>query len=529
MVYGGKPSTGCHLCRKRKIKCDEARPGCRNCGIYGRPCPGYRPDGVFRNETRKVERQAKKIIPPSNSQSVTPDSQLPIIFDRHSGSPSSSSSSSSSSLSLIHMADSTWQERAVCYFFDQYIINPEFEDGMGHLDYLPGLYTQLNRGKTASPCLSWAVEATALMALGNVSKAPQLITKARRGYGKALSSLRGALDSPTEALQDETFASVVILSLFEDVSGERNGLYSSHTAGFEFLMKLRGEGQLNNRQGRDMFNFAYAHTYVEVLALGEKPRVDVDWILDQLDKEDPIERLMLATSKLSQLFLAMQATPSPPSIDTVKKWIRLGQECDFELSQWTLHLTDRWLPLVVYSAQGETLITYNRISNCVVWNYYRAARVMLQQLLLSLNRTLSIVIMKKKRPGDPPITKSTLEETSLRAMIKEMTADVCRSIPFAMADVDTMGRPTIPGKFERPVRAAQSYGLIWPYWYILSCGMPTQHQVNLIRTVLYRIGTTQGINLALILAREAQRMHSDVNSFQAPPPHIGDAVESSPE
>lgn len=84
--------------------------------------------------------------------------------------------------------------------------------------------------------------------------------KARRGYGNALRGLREALASPDSAVKDETFASVMLLSLYEDISGERNGLYSSHTAGFEFLMKLRGESQLGHRRGRDMFNFAYAHT-----------------------------------------------------------------------------------------------------------------------------------------------------------------------------------------------------------------------------------------------------------------------------
>ncbi|KAJ5914228.1 hypothetical protein N7504_003111 [Penicillium tannophilum] len=519
MVYGGKPSTGCYLCRKRKIKCDEGRPECRNCGVYGRPCPGYRPDAVFRNENKRVERQAKKDIFSSDtsSQSVTPLSQFPGDADRHAGSPSSTNTS----LSLIPIADATWEDRAICYFFDQYIVKSDNEDGVGHLDYLPLLYSQIDQQKSTSSCLRWAVDATAFMTLANVSRAPHLMMKARRGYGKALSSLREALASPTEALKDETFASVVILSLFEDVTGERNGLYSSHTAGFEFLMKIRGKGQLNNRHGRDMFNFAYTHTSVEILALGDKPRIDIDWILEQLNIDDPVERLMLAASKLSQLFLAMQVAPSPPDLATVKQWIIAGQECDFELSQWTLHLPDRWLPLVVYSAQGETLLTYNRISNCVIWNYYRAVRIMLQQLLLSLKRSYYDIISKNKVPDDPFVGNVALNETSLRAVIQEMTTDVCRSIPFAMSDVDTLGRPTKPGDYQSTIRAVQGYGLLWPLWYIVSCGMPSPQQANQINLVLYRIGNQQGINLALILAREAERIRGDNNSFRAPPPRIG--------
>ena len=76
----------------------------------------------------------------------------------------------------------------------------------------------------------------------------------------ALRGLRRALTSLEQAVRDETFATMVLLSLFEDITGERKGLVSSHTAGFEILMKLRGEAQLGNAQGRDLFSFAYAHT-----------------------------------------------------------------------------------------------------------------------------------------------------------------------------------------------------------------------------------------------------------------------------
>lgn len=164
-------------------------------------------------------------------------------------------------LALYSPADSNWEERALCYFFDQFTIKADDEEG-GHLDYLPPLYArELGRqsGNEPSSCLRWAVDATALMTLANAKNAPPLMNKARLGYGKALRSLQEALASPTHAVKDETFASVVLLSLYEDISGERNGLFSSHTAGFEFLMKLRGEGQMDHPRGRDMFNFAYTH------------------------------------------------------------------------------------------------------------------------------------------------------------------------------------------------------------------------------------------------------------------------------
>lgn len=170
------------------------------------------------------------------------------------------------SLTLYPLADATWEERAVCNFFDQYTIRcDDTDEYMGHLDFLPVLYArcgEFDTGAGASPAssLRCAVDATALLTLANMINAPPLATKARQGYGKALHGLRQALSSPVQAVQDETFVVVVLLSLFEDIAGERHGLFSSHTAGFELLMQLRGESQLYHHRGRRLFNFAYAHT-----------------------------------------------------------------------------------------------------------------------------------------------------------------------------------------------------------------------------------------------------------------------------
>lgn len=232
-----------------------------------------------------------------------------------------------------------------------------------------------------------------------------------------------------------------------------------------------------------------------------------------LDSNNPVERLMLLASKLTQLFLSMRSSPKPPDDTTVESWIAAGRECDAELSQWPETLPDRWLPLVVYSAQGESLLTYNRISNAIIWYYYRAVRVMLQQLLLGLNRTLTAIRAVNKQFSNSSESSlktdaDSLNEASLRAVIREMTTDTCRSIPFSLADVDSLGRPN---KSDSPfqIRAAQGYGLLWPLWYVLSSGMPTESQVQQIRTVLWRVGSKLGIKLALVLAREAERIRGE--------------------
>ncbi|EMT68725.1 Arginine metabolism regulation protein II [Fusarium odoratissimum] len=37
-----KARTGCSICKRRKVKCDEQLPGCKRCAKIGIECPGYR-------------------------------------------------------------------------------------------------------------------------------------------------------------------------------------------------------------------------------------------------------------------------------------------------------------------------------------------------------------------------------------------------------------------------------------------------------------------------------------------------------
>ncbi|KAL3462962.1 hypothetical protein BJX64DRAFT_136195 [Aspergillus heterothallicus] len=505
MVYCGR-SRGCFLCRKRKIKCDEALPDCGNCRVYGRPCPGYRLESIFRNETSKVEQLVKKSngLPPVGYRSRRRDSTTP-------------------SLTLHQVADSTWEERAVCYFFDQYTSVEEDENqAISYLSFLPSLYAVCRDNEPDSltaNCLRHAVDATALMALTNDINAPSLGLRARGYYGQALRGLRQALATQTQAVKDETLTTMVLLALFEDITGERNGLASSHAAGFELLMKLRGQAQLGHAQGRDLFHFAYTHTHVEILALRERPRYDTDWIAESLNTADPVARLILVASKLSQLFVAASAlqpsaaasTTTPPSLppDAASQLSLLLLTCrqiELELTSWSQDLPDSWLPLVIYADKNtsrDPLITYHHLSIASVWAYYRAVRIVSHLITAELRRTLALAT------GDPNIFDDPPSTTTTPTTIQKLIADICRSIPFCVGDVDIMGNPTIApfsssSSEARPrARAFSVYSMIWPLWYILSSGLATPEQGEKLRSCLARIGSDLGIRLALVLAENA--------------------------
>ncbi|KAL4943503.1 hypothetical protein BDV06DRAFT_135241 [Aspergillus oleicola] len=507
-------------------RCDEALPECGNCRVYGRPCPGYRLESIFRNETSKVEQLVKKSgsgsgstssLGPSNQRGRRRASVLP-------------------SLTVFRLDDSTWEERSLAYFFDQYTSGDDPDEAMSYLSFLPNLYAACREAPNgvenpASGCLRLAVDATALMTLSSHVNAPPLVLRAREFYGKALRGLQQALTTRSQAVKDETFATMVLLALFEDITGERNGLASSHAAGFELLMKLRGEAQLGHAQGRDLFHFAYTHTHIEMLALRGRPHYNTDWIVHRLDGADPIARLMVVASKMSQLFLATSAlqvpdsdptstsfpsTTTPLDTDSISQltlFLLTGRQIDLELTSWSQDLPDRWLPLIIYADKSDTqepLITYHHLSIASVWTYYRAVRIVSHLIMLDLRRALTSA-SSANSPGDaqPQIGKDSTPETPL--IIQKMITDICRSIPFCLGDVDIMGNRTVSpssaasseSKPQPRARAFSVYSMIWPLWYILSCGLATEQQAEHIRGCLARIGSVLGIKLALVLAEDA--------------------------
>ncbi|KAE8148448.1 Zn(II)2Cys6 transcription factor [Aspergillus avenaceus] len=497
MVYGGKPSTGCYLCRKRKIKCDEALPECRNCAVYGRPCPGYRSDTIFRNETQKVARLMKRKRYSSNDSSQN-RLDAPVW-----------NSNDKPPLPSCYVSDSTWEERAVCYFFDQYANCDTSDECLNHLAFLPSLYaTCQDSGQdgSASSSLRLAVEAAALATLSNRLKAAPLLLKARGYYGMALRELRSILGSQSQAVRDETFATMVILSIFEDISGERNGLASPHTKGFGLLLKLRGEDQISHSQGRDLFICAYAHTLIENIVLRSNPGTGTDLIVGQLDSSEPVHRLLLTAAKLGQVVTESapyQGSLDPDAIPKLIELIQISTFVDLEMVEWTQHLPDDWLPLMAHSQTGETFLTYQNMSLAAIWTYYRAARLGLQRHLLELRRTLSSIA------GDSQAYEiyrdAALDE------ILDLTTDTCRSIPFSLGDVDALGVPMSQSGDQPPIRALYGYLMLWPLWYVLSLGFGTTMQMEQIRNALGRVGSVLGIKLALTLAQpESMSWHISI-------------------
>ncbi|KAK8156986.1 hypothetical protein BC567DRAFT_36758 [Phyllosticta citribraziliensis] len=74
-----RTKTGCLTCRKRRIKCDEAHPTCRNCQKSKRECLGY--DPIFKQQPgpAQIQPAPSAAPPPTSTAAVTAPPPPPAV------------------------------------------------------------------------------------------------------------------------------------------------------------------------------------------------------------------------------------------------------------------------------------------------------------------------------------------------------------------------------------------------------------------------------------------------------------------
>lgn len=205
MVYRGKKSPGCIVCRKRKIRCDTLQPSCSQCLKYGTQCGGYRDttSAQFLDESQHVISKARsRSDQNSQSRSATPEvahsrpasrkcRSQPVVPRKTSPRPSS-------------ILSQPLEELAVNYFYNSFV-SPSF------LTFLPPKTAILQ----ASLTYQEAMLCTSIASFANRFGTIKDVLKARRRYAKALLLTNEALRDPVRIHDDDTTIAVYLLGFFE--------------------------------------------------------------------------------------------------------------------------------------------------------------------------------------------------------------------------------------------------------------------------------------------------------------------------
>ncbi|KAH8801680.1 hypothetical protein F5884DRAFT_524046 [Xylogone sp. PMI_703] len=418
MVYCGKPSKGCQNCRERKIRCDQARPGCGQCAKVQKECPGYRNliDLAFRNESDNVIRKAKArtkgsriVAGQASTKPQTKDEpayiQTLILGDASSIYQTSDSSVRSpsylSSISSDTLIESdvehysvhpltlssfaivpTTEQRGTSFFVNNFVA-PHSWPSQGHFSFLD----EVCRKDGLDEWLMHGMAAVGLACQANSTKSTHLMYQARKEYTAALRATNNALRS-SDATKDSTLLTIMVLSIFETVTGKKESsmkAWAEHLSGAAELIKLRGDSQLKTQVGYGMFLQITSHYMIACMQRDVPLPPDLARLrtkaIKQLNGSVPATPLLAAVDRFTAFRAAMKSgtLAGPESI------LREGLAIDGLFASVFKDVEREWFYETVYTDTDPEVIYNGRYDIyydywvAQIWNSVRACRLLLNE------------------------------------------------------------------------------------------------------------------------------------------------------
>ncbi|KAK0669752.1 hypothetical protein QBC41DRAFT_101797 [Cercophora samala] len=539
MVYLGRPSKGCQMCRTRRIKCDETKPTCNQCSKARRQCPGYRDefDLLLRNENQAAARRALKAntaSASSSSGSSSSGSKKAIALKSSQPHPRQQALqlSRSQTAALANSLSIPAEDLATCHFLSNFVLVPQQEQhsARGYNHFLLPLLQQYSNGtnKEEITHLKHAFNACALASLGERYGAPgpgrghgrmttgkekeTLLRKGAEEYTLALMATNAALRDPVRCKEDGTLAAVLLLGMFENITARPNtgSAWGSHVEGAVQLVKARGKKQLKTNLGLQLFIVVRSQLIIHNLITATPPTMGVSWWVNEDTNSDPTatasERLNLLTAELRSEVYGFFSSPlslsssSPSAIAAIKEFLARAQALDAEAVEWFATLPPSWqIEYIPYSSSGNENIfpgvvhVYPDMWTAAILNLARATRMVLMSIIV---RCVAFLV----RPGD---YRTTPEYAFAARTASNVVGDIIASIPFHLGHLpprkDKNGKPM---ENSLTGRGLGGYFLTWPLACVVSHDHVTNSQREYVRGRLKYIGDELGIKYARLLSTQ---------------------------
>ncbi|KAK5995777.1 Transcription factor dbaG-like protein [Cladobotryum mycophilum] len=553
MVYQGKPSKGCQMCRSRRIKCDEQRPTCGQCQKSRRQCPGYKDefDLVFRNETQATERRAKRASKKALAKKLNKDSSSssdtssPIAL-----SPSTSPSSAvamppwlvslasrssyharASLYSLFKTPQPTLDDRAACFFISNYVLIPQQGNTRGFLEYvIPILIVD----EVALP-FKYAFEACALATLGNhLPLADDISKRALQKYTQALSAVSTTLKNPGTRLQDATLAAVLLLGLFENVTAQQPGMFAwgSHIEGAIQLAESRGAEQLQSKIGITLFIAVRTQMIIHTFSTAKLPKSGLTWWAKEEAVRDKYasqcQELNLRTGdirgKVNQLMGELPRNEE--TIKVMQDMVKKAQIIDRDCVTWARSLPEHFRYQTVAWEQHDTYSDYSRAEVfpgridayqdlwvASIWNMMRCSRIILASIVVRCTAWICA----------PVDYRSTPEYAAAARICVEIIEDIIASVPYQLGWFANrkylLQHPSLSqfacGLEDTP-KSLAGYFLTWPLACVQGQDYTTELQRAWVKERLVYIGKELGLRYALMLSESTDKVNDNQLTVRAP-------------
>ncbi|KAB8256536.1 hypothetical protein BDV32DRAFT_153158 [Aspergillus pseudonomiae] len=504
MVFPGRRSTGCYVCRERKVKCDGARPACARCTKFGRKCIGYPDSFKFRfYDSTSFQNEASTPLRPGHVRETPATAQegkrrdpsvVTVQATGHDHRKSPLKLQSPSVPQCLSIA--SWELWPLSYFFHQHVLIVHRSPCGGHLAFLPDLY----REKGSEPCLKHAVLSVAYLTLFNSNRSPLLWTQARTNYSTALVALAASLNTPESAARDEVFAACLLLSMFIDLSNERKNSLNAHIPGIHALMQLRGVTSLRGKYGRVLFAWAFMQSQIQAIASNDFGYGCLPAALSTMENSDSVCRAGIVISMISKFcasvryfkkymqfqFRSGHAPTTEPSFELLEQAGSIMSQID----SWHARLPRHWKAKLKDATPGG--LSGERISasedswtTCFVAIISTTHLFFYLQFLEYCECVSPNLEALKALPNENSIYYPLY---GIGGRIQDSINVICLSVSYAL------GSMNVHGRFEpfHNTKQGIGYNLLWPMSLVATCQFSTTEQARLCQQALEYTWSTMG-------------------------------------
>lgn len=342
-----------------------------------------------------------------------------------------------------------------------------------------------------------SMSAVGLASFSNSVHAPELMIRARKDYVHALQLTNTALRSPREAKKDSTLFAVMILGIYETITGsnERSlAAWTEHINGAATLVKLRGRDQFKTPAGKSMFMQV---TSSLMLSCVQRTVAMPQHILDLrkeaaefggVDPKNPGFRI----SAVIIDFTIFRSNVRECRIVGPRAIIEAALEIDSRFIAVFDGLSEDWKYETVYTDKTPHLIwsgsyhVYKERWIGHIYNGMRTCRVLLHEIVRDQLLAASTAMT-------PIFSTSELimqGETSVAIML-EMQAQILASIPHTNPSLNST---------SSLLEGSRTYFTLWPLYLVGAMDLTTEPVRKWAIARLRHIGRSVGIRQALVVA-----------------------------
>lgn len=419
MVNTG-PSGGCQTCKRKKVKCDEAKPSCQKCVHARINCAGYEKavrEIRFKDQTQSVEQRMQSSLHSQQREVRRQSIPSPVPEDE--------------------------ERHALCFFIHNFAsAGRDFNSTRGFFECIAP--TLAGVSAVSAVALSVAAVSTALYNIWRRVPNGELHLNLR---GRALTKLRDALQDSDQSKTTETLLATLLLQFLENLSAVTGLKIAQGTHQNGALALVRHQGLQSFRVRTDIAKHLLLYIrHVEVSsAIRENRRAPDDltsWCGIANMPGNPgsdLDSLGILVANTQHDFEQLVRLHRAHCMSTNSGCIHahaLGEvtnrvlAVEDSLIAWSATVPESWHPVRIMSTReteppvamyGGTCEIYPSIQIASIWNGYRSYRLIILKLLLTAIKLFS---------GDLGFIQQRIIQSRMQALVDS----IVYSVPFYLGN-----------------------------------------------------------------------------------------------